>query len=982
MRFLAVALVASCTVAHAGPADRWSYVDRQGVLRWRDDESEIALFGVNYYTPFTVDHEGLAALDADHRTTIERDVAHFDRLGLDVIRLHVFDRQISDLQGNLLGNEHLQLFDYLVAECKRRGVYTVLTPIAWWSFHVKAKGFSSLYTKPQMVLDPSARKAQCEYLRQFMEHVNEYTGRAYRDEPAIVAVELINEPLYSRETTLAQATEYIDALARAVRAAGARQPIFYNGWAGKEQAVADSIVEGCTFGWYPTGLMAGHCLRGNHLAKVDDYPRMRLPCLAKKAKIVYEFDAADVPGRVMYPAMARAFRSGGAQIATQFQYDPLPLAPYNYGWQTHYLNLVYAPGKAVSFAVAAEAFRRTPRLTRFARYPDNTAFGPFRLSFEDDLSEMVTEDALLYANGTRTAPPAPEKLRRVMGCGSSPIVQYRGPGAYFLDRLHDGVWRLEVYPDAVWIADPHGSISLQREVSRLLWRPHRMTIRLPNLDGTFAVSAIGPRRSTASRADQGAFVVTPGAYVLTRNGVMPPSGVTSEFYAPRPKPRDAAVWCELPRRWREARAMPLRATIAATEVAQAVLHVGDHRVALRETMPYAFVGEVPGRLMARGRLECWLEVHTERGAKGFPAGALEAKGEALPPATVYAIAKDRALPHLTGANRDGYESHAAIVPGSETGRLALRMHATGFAKAPCATGLHLPAQAAEARGYTTVCVRARAIEKATDAMELGLVQGDGRAYGCNVPLWPQWHDLRIPVAKLRPLWKTRVGSPDVTKLGTISLVFGAWLYGERRAHPHGLEVERVWLEQARPRWHVEVRGADDPVPLFVAGEHRARTHGAEGVSQAIVRGSVPGLEALRVQTKGFGPAPSCVSFRSSPGSDLDVWRGVLGRCDRLEVVARAAHPATRALEVVVLETDGTPWGTVIELNEEWRRITLPLETLRFFGHWSHPQGRGGEDDRLRPGHAAAVNFCFGAWLYGDRAGEPHAIEVGRVALTK
>ena len=971
-----------CGIVNAGPADRWSCVDSQGVLRWRDDESEIALFGVNYYTPFTIDHKGLAALGADHRKAIERDVAHFDRLGLDAIRLHVFDRQISDLQGNLLANEHLRLFDYLVAECKRRGLYTVLTPIAWWSFHVKGKGFSSLYTKPQMVLDPNARKAQCNYLRQFMEHVNWYTGHPYRDESAVVAIELINEPLYSRETPAAQITEYIDALARAVRATGARQPIFYNGWAGKEQAVADSIVEGCTFGWYPTGLMAGHCLRGNYLVKVDDYPRMRLPCLAKKAKIVYEFDAADVPGRVMYPAMARAFRSGGAQIATQFQYDPLPLAPYNYGWQTHYLNLVHAPGKAVSFAIAAEAFRRTPRLARFDPYPENTAFGPFRLSFEDDLSEMVTEEAFLYSNNTRTVPPTSEMLRRVMGCGSSPIVQYGGTGAYFLDRIVDGVWRLETYPDAVWVADPHGKTSLQREVSRLLWRSHRMTIQLPDLGGTFAVSAITPRRPTSSRAHAGGIVVAPGAYVLTRTGVTLPSGVTSEFYAPHPKLRDVAVWCELPKCWREGRAMSVRITIAASDVARAILHVGERSVMLRETAPYVFAGEAPGRLMGRGRLDCWLEVQTERGVKGFPAGALEARGKALPPAKVCEIAKDTVLPDLTTADLGGYECKASIVPGSKASSPALRMCATGFAKAPCATGLRLPARSAGASGYTTVCIRARAIEKATDAMELGLVQDDGRAYGYSVPLWPQWHNLRIPIAALRPLWQTRGGRLDATKLKEVSLVFGAWLYGEKHTQPHGFEVERVWLEQELPRWHVEVCGADSPVPLFTAGEHRVRAHGTEGVSQSIVRGSAPGLRALRVQTKGFGPSPSGVSFRSSPGPDLDVWRDILGGCDTLEVVARAGHPATRAFELVVLETDGAPWGTVVELNEEWRRITLPLKALRFFGHWSHPKGRGGDGDRLQPVKAAAVNFCFGAWLYGDQAGEPHAVEVQRVAFTR
>ena len=171
----------------------------------------------------------------------------------------------------------------------------------------------------------------------------------------------------------------------------------------------------------------------------------------------------------MYPAMARAFRSGGAQIACQFQYDPTPLAAYNFGWQTHYLNLVYAPGKTLSFAIAAEVFRRTPRLARFGTYPANTTFGPFRIDFERDLSMLVSDDTFLYANDTDVRPPSPEKLRRIAGCGRSPLVEYRGTGAYFLDRLADGVWRLEVYPDAVWVGDPHAATTLKREVSRLIW---------------------------------------------------------------------------------------------------------------------------------------------------------------------------------------------------------------------------------------------------------------------------------------------------------------------------------------------------------------------------------------------------------------------------------------------------------------------------------------------------------------------------------
>ncbi len=163
----------------------------------------------------------------------------------------------------------------------------------------------------------------------------------------------------------------------------------------------------------------------------------------------------------------------------------LPLAPFNVGWQTHYLNLVYSPNKAVSFVIAAEAFRRLPRLKTYGRYPRNTPFGPFRISYEEDLSEMATEREFFYSNDTKTVLPAPEKLTRIVGCGSSPVVHYSGTGAYFLDKLSDGVWRLEVYSDAVWVNDPYGNPRLDRYVSVAFWRegfgepPSSAGVRIP-----------------------------------------------------------------------------------------------------------------------------------------------------------------------------------------------------------------------------------------------------------------------------------------------------------------------------------------------------------------------------------------------------------------------------------------------------------------------------------------------------------------------
>ncbi len=72
--------------------------------------------------------------------------------------------------------------------------------------------------------------------------------------------------------------------------------------------------------------------------------------------MVYEFDAGDVMQPIMYPAMARSYRTAGFQWATQFAYDPMATAYANTEYQTHYLNLAYTPSKAISLLIASKHF--------------------------------------------------------------------------------------------------------------------------------------------------------------------------------------------------------------------------------------------------------------------------------------------------------------------------------------------------------------------------------------------------------------------------------------------------------------------------------------------------------------------------------------------------------------------------------------------------------------------------------------------------
>ncbi|HXB96133.1 MAG TPA: hypothetical protein VNU70_13275, partial [Puia sp.] len=435
-------------------ANNLVYVDDQGILRWTGTRNEASFWGVNYTLPFAYSYRAHKALGVDPEQAIREDVYHLARLGLDAFRVHMWDTEISDSTGNLLENDHLRLFDFLLAELEKRGIRVILTPIAFWGNGYperdeRTPGFSRVYGKGRATVNDTAIRAQENYLQQLFRHVNPYTRRTYRDDPDIIAVELNNEPSHSGPGK--GVTAYIDRLVAVMRNNGWTKPLFYNisqnpYYAG---AVAASGVNGFSFQWYPTGLVAGHEIRGNFLANVDQYtiPFDTIPAFLHKPRMVYEFDAADILQSDMYPAVARSYRGAGFQWVTQFAYDPLHLAYANTEYQTHFLNLAYTPSKAISLLIASCAFHHLPLSRRYGSWPADSVFDAFRVSYRNDLSQLNTDTAFYYSNSTADAPVRPGAIVHVAGVGNSSVVRYGGYGAYFLDRLEAGVWRLEVMPD-------------------------------------------------------------------------------------------------------------------------------------------------------------------------------------------------------------------------------------------------------------------------------------------------------------------------------------------------------------------------------------------------------------------------------------------------------------------------------------------------------------------------------------------------------
>jgi len=530
-------------------ANRAVYLDSAGVVRWADNRQEVSLFGANYVVHTASDYRAAGYVHADRKRMIDEDMAQFARMGWDGLRLTFWgDWEASDSAGNLLANDHLDLLDYLIARARERGIYMLLSPIQLYGSNwpdalqdTSAPGFGRHFGKARMGTEPAAIAAQVNYLRQILDHVSPYTGVALKNEPAILFIELVNEPWHHPED-LQGSIRYINALTDAVRSTGCTKLVFHNVSQDFRitEAIGRSRAQGVTFAWYPTGLNSGHELVGNYLRAVDTFPDMLHPELARMPRIVYEFDSPDLRTGYMYPAMARTFRAVGAQFAAMFAYDMLGTASRNLGWQTHYLNLVYTPRKAMSAIIAAEAMHRLPRLRFYGPYPQNTRFGDFHVSYDDNLGELVARDAFLYAGSTLAVPPDPAALRRIAGYGSSPIVTYDGEGIYFLDKVRLGLWRLEVYPDAVPVRDPFEPPNPDKIVTRAITRAWPMTVTLPDLGSSFAVQPIAAGNPQTGAATHGRFTVTPGVYVLSAAGPVDPATLPAylghigfaEYHAP------------------------------------------------------------------------------------------------------------------------------------------------------------------------------------------------------------------------------------------------------------------------------------------------------------------------------------------------------------------------------------------------------------------------------------------------------------------
>lgn len=147
------------------------HVSKQGFLT-RDDKTPVRLFGTN----LCFDANYLEKLDVD------RLVKLLSATGYNALRIHHYDN-LLEVDG------YQERLDYLVATCKQAGIVIKLDLYVSRS----VPGYTTDMFKAAILLRQDAMDDWKNFAKKLLTHVNRYTNMAWKDDPAIAIISMVNE---------------------------------------------------------------------------------------------------------------------------------------------------------------------------------------------------------------------------------------------------------------------------------------------------------------------------------------------------------------------------------------------------------------------------------------------------------------------------------------------------------------------------------------------------------------------------------------------------------------------------------------------------------------------------------------------------------------------------------------------------------------------------------------------------------------------
>jgi hypothetical protein len=200
---------------------------KHGFLTVRDhnfvfeDGSPARFWGTNF-------NSGANFPPHDQSEMVARRLAKF---GVNLIRTHQMDaewatpnlftanRSRPKMDTRTLDPDCLERLDYLFHCLKREGIYIYLDLLTYRQFlpgdEVDSVNQLPQAAKPYLYFDPRLIELQKEFNAALWNHVNPYTGLAYKDEPGIVLTELVNEAdFFAQKVTVEPYRTRLEAMYR------------------------------------------------------------------------------------------------------------------------------------------------------------------------------------------------------------------------------------------------------------------------------------------------------------------------------------------------------------------------------------------------------------------------------------------------------------------------------------------------------------------------------------------------------------------------------------------------------------------------------------------------------------------------------------------------------------------------------------------------------------------------------------------------
>ncbi len=179
---------------HEAPAGRTGFVRVENGHLVKPNGDPARFWGVNLteWTP------GSASIPTKEDAPVW--AATLARFGVNLVRLHFLDlptpRGMIDSKQNdsrHLDADQLDREDFFIAELLKRGIYVNWNLNVGRQFKDGDGVLSTKVGKGPLLFDRRLIELQKEYARMILTHVNPYTKRAYRDDPGVAIVEIVNE---------------------------------------------------------------------------------------------------------------------------------------------------------------------------------------------------------------------------------------------------------------------------------------------------------------------------------------------------------------------------------------------------------------------------------------------------------------------------------------------------------------------------------------------------------------------------------------------------------------------------------------------------------------------------------------------------------------------------------------------------------------------------------------------------------------------